>query len=117
MANKARGSVSAVIDGQTYNLCLTLGALAEIEDGLGISDLEELGPAMQKMSGRKIIVLLTALLRGGGHEIDAEDVAKMRLSSEIGQTLVKAINAGFGESENPPQPAAPHKSRGGAGKK
>jgi hypothetical protein len=35
MANRRRGEIDAELSGRTYRLCLTLGALAELEDAYG----------------------------------------------------------------------------------
>ena len=39
MVNRIRGEVAAVLDGKPYKLCLTLGALAELEASLGASGI------------------------------------------------------------------------------
>ena len=38
MANRHRGEIEAELGGQRYTLCLTLGALAEIEHAYGGAD-------------------------------------------------------------------------------
>ncbi|MFD0934127.1 GTA-gp10 family protein, partial [Methylobacterium trifolii] len=39
MANRRRGEVPLDLGGERYTLCLTLGALAELEDALRAGDL------------------------------------------------------------------------------
>ncbi len=39
MVNRHRGEIAAELGGETYTLCLTLGALAEIEHAYGGEDL------------------------------------------------------------------------------
>jgi hypothetical protein len=39
MANRHRGEIEAVLDGRPRTLCLTLGALAELEAAFGAQDL------------------------------------------------------------------------------
>ena len=39
LKNAARGEAALLAGGRPYRLLLTLGALAEIEDGLGLADL------------------------------------------------------------------------------
>ena len=39
MANKYRGEIDANLDGTGYVLCLTLGALAELESAFGSDDM------------------------------------------------------------------------------
>jgi hypothetical protein len=39
MVNRHRGEIEAVLDGKSYRLCLTLGALAELEHAFGEDDM------------------------------------------------------------------------------
>ena len=39
MANSHRGEIEVTLEGKTYPLCLTLGALAELETAFGSEDL------------------------------------------------------------------------------
>jgi hypothetical protein len=64
--NGARGEASAVLAGAERRLCLTLGALAEIETALEVDGLASLGERMRVLSARDLLVVLAALLRGGG---------------------------------------------------
>jgi hypothetical protein len=85
MANARRGEVEAVLDGQTYVLCLTLGALAELEDAFGASDLTALMGrfATGKLSARDLSEVIAAGLRGGGEDASARDVAAMRCDGGV----------------------------------
>ena len=65
-ANGARGEVVVVLAGAERRLCLTLGALAEIETGLELDGLSGLAERMRALSARDLTVVLAALLRGGG---------------------------------------------------
>ena len=80
MANKRRGEVDVVFDGQTYRMCLTLGALAELETAFG--DEELLALASRCESGRlksgDAICIIGAGLRGAGNDLTDSDVASMR---------------------------------------
>lgn len=72
MANGARGEVGAVLAGAERRLCLTLGALAEIETGLGVAGMGALAERLRSLSAGDLTVVLAALLRGGGeHELAA----------------------------------------------
>ena len=78
--NRRRGEVGAVIDGRPYTLCLTLGALAKLEDAFGLDDL---GALAERLGGgglgsRDLMRVLRAGLRGGGHAVDDETLAEMR---------------------------------------
>lgn len=68
MTNAARGEVCIEIDGVSRRLCLTLGALAEIEGALRVEGLEGLGARMRAASAGDLVAVLAALLRGGGEE-------------------------------------------------
>lgn len=76
MANPKRGEIDLIIDGQSHTLCLTLGALAELEAKLQLNDLNGLGQRFQegRISARDIIAILGAGLRGAGHPISDHDL-------------------------------------------
>ncbi len=101
MANRRRGETSLALGDRRYTLCLTLGALAEIEAALGVPDLAGLAArfAGGRLSGRDLIVLLGAALRGGGHDLDDDAVARLPLSSGIepvATALAEAFALAFG---------------------
>ena len=73
-ANGARGEVVAVLAGAGRRLCLTLGALAEIETGLGLEGLSGLAERMRSLSARDLMTVLAALLRGGGERVLADEL-------------------------------------------
>lgn len=103
MANKQRGEVTIVgPKGERYTLCLTLGAIAEIEENLNISNLTEVGEAMKKPSARSLISLLLPLLHGGGHaDLDRKDM--MLWDVNLKEVVLKIQEcfkaAGFGNDE------------------
>ncbi|SFM27566.1 gene transfer agent family protein [Shimia aestuarii] len=68
MANPWAGEVELVIDGRPHVLKLTLGALAELEDGLKSGTLVELVERFETgaFSSRDVLTLILAGLRGGG---------------------------------------------------
>ena len=70
-----------MLDGRPYRLCLTLGALAELEDALGVEDLTGIAErfAGGRVGARDLIHVIAAGLRGGGHAVTTEDVAAMRI--------------------------------------
>jgi len=81
MGNPYAGEVTLVIDGEARVLKLTLGALAELEAGLGAPSLVELVERFEGggYSSRDVMALIVAGLRGGGWRGRAEDL----LSAEI----------------------------------
>lgn len=84
-ANRYRGEVEAEIDGECRILCLTLGALAELETAFGADGLPALGErfAGGRLKARDLITIIGAGLRGGGNAFDDEDVAAMRMEGGV----------------------------------
>jgi hypothetical protein len=60
MANQARGETTLEIGGVAHTLCLTLGALAEIE---------AMFEGGVRLDARNLVTVLAVLLRGGGSTI------------------------------------------------
>ena len=109
MANRRRGEVGLELGGERYTLCLTLGALAELEDAFGVADLDSLGRrfASGGLSSRDLLTLLGAALRGGGHEVGDDAVAALPLDrglEPIVRALTDCLLLTFGDGENPPPP-------------
>jgi len=95
-ANGARGEVMAALAGKERRLCLTLGALAEIETGLGLEGLSGLADRMRALSARDLMVVLTALLRGGGEraladELDRAGVAPREAAEAVAKVFAAAV--------------------------
>jgi hypothetical protein len=86
MANPHRGEIEARLDGKTYTLCLTLGALAELEQGFGDGDLVALAERFQsgRLGARHLIRVIACGLRGAGHPVDDAAVAAMRVEGGAG---------------------------------
>lgn len=80
MANRHRGEITAELNDRHWTLCLTLGALAELETHFRVTSLTELANAFagRPLSAADLIAVLAAGLRGGGHDLADEDVAEMR---------------------------------------
>ncbi|MEM9795797.1 MAG: gene transfer agent family protein [Pseudomonadota bacterium] len=80
--NPFAGEVALVLDGERHLLRLTLGALAELEAGLGDDDLLSMVDRFEtgRFRARDLAALLLAGLRGGGWTGDAETL----LNAEIG---------------------------------
>lgn len=79
MANPHRGEIEVVLGGVPYTLCLTLGALAELEHAFGEADMVALAERFQngRISAGDALKIICAGLRGAGHEISDEEVAKL----------------------------------------
>ena len=81
MANPLRGEIEAVLGGRRYTLCLTLGALAELEARLRAGDLMGLAARFEegRLSAAEALAVLAAGLRGGGNPLADEEVALMSI--------------------------------------
>lgn len=80
MANRYRGEIEARLNGKSHRLCLTLGALAELEAAFGADDMVALAQRFEQGRIRSIdaMKIIGAGLRGAGCEISDADVATMR---------------------------------------
>jgi hypothetical protein len=103
MPNIRRGEIAASIGGEERVLCLTLGALAELEARLGAGDLIGLGErfAGGRVSARDLIAILGAGLRGGGNALTDDDLARMAIEGGLAgaaEIAAKLLRATFGDA-------------------
>jgi hypothetical protein len=111
-ANRHRGEIEALFDGERRVLCLTLGALAELETAFAVDSLT--GLAERFSSGRlkadDLIRIIGAGLRGGGNLLSDEDVAGMAVAdglagfARIAAELLQATFGAGADTQNPPPP-------------
>lgn len=85
MGNPYAGEVTLVIDGQAHRLRLTLGALAELEAGLGEATILDLVERFEQgcFSSRDVLALLVAGLRGGGWQGQAQDLTAVEIEGGL----------------------------------
>ncbi len=100
MANPQRGEIEVNIAGKPYTLCLTLGALAELEHAFASESLIQVIERFQTGNVRAgdLIKILKAGLKGGGHDISEEDVAHMKFEGGLEATIAivaQLLNATF----------------------
>jgi hypothetical protein len=95
MTNRARGDAELQAGGLTFRLRLTLGALAEIEDGLSLSDLSEMETRLTKLRAADLAIVAAALIRGGGHEMTALKALRLPVDFPV---LVRAVSDAFAAS-------------------
>ena len=67
--NAVRGEVNLALDGKQRRLCLTLGALAEMETAFACGRIGELEARLRQASAADLKIVLGALLRGGGETV------------------------------------------------
>ena len=106
--NPQRGEVKIEGPGGVeYKMCLTLGAIAQIEDELKLDSLADIGAKMEQASSKHLIVILVALLNGGGHtEITKKDMMTWSVNFQelMGKIRDTFQAAGFGDEEDEGQP-------------
>src|SRR5262245_11880521 len=103
MPNMQRGEIAAVIGGEERTLCLTLGALAELEARLGAGDLVGLGErfAGGRITARDLTAILGAGLRGGGNALTDDELAQMTIEGGLvgaADVAARLLRATFGAS-------------------
>jgi hypothetical protein len=84
-ANRRRGEISAEIDGKPQRLCLTLGALAELEAAFAAEDLNALVERFSRgrLSALDIVRIIGAGLRGAGRAVSDDDVRGMQTANGV----------------------------------
>ena len=87
----ARGEISLEIGEAAYPICLTLGALAEIEGVLACRSLADLSVKLGKLTGRDMQAVLCALLRGGGAK-DADRIAFLASPNAAAVAVAQAFS-------------------------
>lgn len=107
-ANALRGEVEARLHGRDYRLCLTLGALAELETAFKVDDLNALAGRFSngRLSASDMTRIIGAGLRGAGHAIGDEEVAMMgheRGVAGMAEIVAALLGATFG-TEAPANP-------------
>ena len=110
--NRRRGEVGVIIDGQPQVLCLTLGALAELEDAFAADDVAALVARFGsgRLAARDLIRIIGAGLRGGGAAVDDMAVAEMRIdggTAGAARIVAELLAAAFGEGEGTAAAAGP----------
>ena len=105
MANRYRGEIEAKLDGQPYRLCLTLGALAELEAAFGDEDMLALAARFEtgRLKALDCVRIIGAGLRGGGNEIADAAVARMQADGGAAgfvEIVARLLGATFGGTRN-----------------
>ena len=108
-ANRRRGEIAAELDGRVRTLCLTLGALAELESTFEADDLNALVERFStgRLSAKDLICIIAAGLRGAGEAISDDEVAMMRSEdgaagyARVASELLAMTFGGAGEGASP----------------
>jgi hypothetical protein len=108
-ANRQRGEIEAEIDGERRILCMTLGALAEMETAFGVDNIADLAGrfAGGRIGTRDVMAIIAAGLRGGGNVVDDDELAECRVAGGIGGAIALAarlLESAFSEGQPSPNP-------------
>lgn len=94
--NKARGEVLLAIDGRDVRLCVTLGALAELEAAFDVASLAELAERLAHLTAADMLTVLAALSVGGGEAMSVGELASARIDPRAAASAVaQAFQAAF----------------------
>ena len=101
MANRHRGEIDARLNGTNYRLCLTLGALAELEHAFGDADMVALAERFEsgRLRAKDCVRIIGAGLRGAGTDVTDEAVSHMQCDSGIHgfvEIVASLLQATFG---------------------
>ena len=112
MANRRRGEVEAIVDGRPRILCLTLGALCELEAAYAVDDLAGLADrfASGRLSARDIARVFACGLTGGGTPTREQDVFEMHIDGGLvgaAEIVADLLAVTFGASPDAAGEGAP----------
>lgn len=80
LRNEARGEAVLEIDGRPVRLCLTLGALAELEAALDCASIADLGERLAALTANDLLLVVSALAAGAGEPHTPADLARAQIS-------------------------------------
>lgn len=99
LRNKARGEVLLRIDERDARLCVTLGALAELEGAFDVASLSELAERMTSLTASDLIIVLSALTAGGGAAMSTGQLASARIDPKAAaEAVARAFQAAFDDA-------------------
>jgi len=112
MANRHRGEIEATLDGKAYRLCLTLGALAELEHAYGDADMLAIAERFEdgRLKADDAVKVIAAGLRGAGNNVTDDEVASMAVEGGAGgyvRVVADLLNATFAAPDPGGEPAKP----------
>lgn len=117
--NRYRGEIEAELGGRRHVLCLTLGALAELEAAFAAGDLVSMAQRFEtgRISAGDLLKIIASGLRGGGATLTDAEVGMLpapdglRSYVDIATRLLAAtfgtLEPGQAGAANPPKPQGP----------
>ena len=89
--NRARGEVDLLVDGEVRTLCLTLGALAELETAFGCQSLLELQARLKQLSATELAKVLGILLTAAGSPADTDRISPGAAARAVAEAFHAAL--------------------------
>lgn len=86
--NRARGEVLISVDDRAVCLCLTLGALAELEAAFDVISFAELAERLTHLTASDLIIVIAALAKGGGEPMTTAQLASARIDPKAAAAAV-----------------------------
>lgn len=120
MAKTAKGEVPLEIDGQSYKLRLSINEIVDLENELdkSVNEIADMLSDAAKLRMGTIRSVFRAALKGGGHDLSAEDTGELLAKlgaaegiSALGETFAQSFPEPEGDAESPPATG-----QGGTGK-
>lgn len=94
--NKARGETLLTIDGRSVRLCVTLGALAELEAAFDVVSLSELGERLTQLTASDLITVISALTGAGDAHLTPAQIAAAQVDAKAAaKAVADAFRAAF----------------------
>lgn len=92
LVNSVRGEVLVSLAGQPRCLCLTLGALAQLETAFGLTCWSDLGLRLTRPSSEDLKIVLRALLDGGGEgEVNLDSIGVAEAAQAVAEGLAAIV--------------------------
>lgn len=96
LRNAARGEVLLAINGEDRRLCVTLGALAELEAAFDVASFTELGERLAHLTASDLIIVLSALTIGGGAGMSGAEIAAAQVEPRAAaEAVARAFKLAF----------------------
>lgn len=89
--NGPRGEIKLLINGSMRKLCLTLGALAQLETAFGCETLTDLQTRLRRLSANEMRDVLQILLCDGSDDASINDVSPGDAARAIGEAFHAAL--------------------------
>lgn len=86
-----RGDVEIMIDGEARRLCLTLGALADLEVIFDCRSIQDLQNRLKQLSARELIEVLKVLLKAANSNCSVDGVMPIQAANAVAEAFYAAL--------------------------